>query len=163
MLPIKNKSEKGFTIVEAVVSVLILSIAITGAMQILVKNSNDANAIKDSFIASGLAQEGIEIVRNFRDNEWSIPGALWGSIVQNGTWSVQWDSALLGGNNNVVLKKDASGFYNYAAGLNTPFKRSIVISSPNPGIEKKITVTVSWTERSDPKSLIVEDHLYNWK
>lgn len=162
MLPTRKKLKNGFSIVEAIVSIFILSIALSATMRTLVQNSNDANLIKNSFIASGLAQEGMEVVRNLRDNEWSL-NAAWGSIILDGTWSVQWDSMSLEANSNVFLKKDNNGFHNYSSGIDTLFKRSIVISSPNPGIEKKIVTTVSWTERGNPKSLIVEEHLYNWR
>lgn len=167
MLPIKAKLksgniEDGFTLVEVLVSVFIFAVALNASMAVLVKNGNDANFLKNSHIANGLTQEGVEIVRNFRDNEWSA-GSAWGSVVQDGTWSVQWDSLTLGPNADVALKKDSNGFYNYTGGIDTPFKRRIVISTPNAGIEKKIVVTVSWTERENPKTIVVEEHLFNWK
>ncbi len=162
MLPTRKKLKNGFSIVEAIVAIFILSIALSATMRTLVQNSNDANLVNNSFIASGLAQEGMEVVRNLRDNEWSL-NAAWGSIVLDGIWSVQWDSMSLEANSNVFLKKDNNGFYNYSSGTDTLFKRRIVISSPGPGIEKKIVTTVSWIERGNPKILVVEEHLYNWR
>lgn len=155
------KKQLGFTLAETLFSISIFGVVLTAVMFILVRNSNDAQFIKNSYIASGLVQEGIEVVRNLRDNEWSS-GKAWGALVQDGTWSVQWDSLALGINPAATLNKDANGFYTYAAGAVTPFSRSISITSINT-VEKKIVATVSWNEKGAAKILSAEEHLYNWR
>jgi len=63
----KNKKESGFTLVETLIAVAILSLAIVGLMTILGKGISDTNYKKYRITASYLAQEGIEYIRNMRD------------------------------------------------------------------------------------------------
>jgi prepilin-type N-terminal cleavage/methylation domain-containing protein len=64
------KNNHGFTLIELIISVFILSIAIVGifgAFSIMIILTSDA---ADRLTATYLAQEGIEIVRNIRDTNW---------------------------------------------------------------------------------------------
>lgn len=64
------KSSEGFTIIELVLSIFILSIAVVGifnAFSIMTTLTSDS---ADRLTATYLAQEGMEIVRNIRDTNW---------------------------------------------------------------------------------------------
>jgi len=66
----ENKLLTGFTIIELVISIFILSVAVVGifsAFSIMVISTSDTT---DRLTAAYLAQEGMEIVRNIRDNNW---------------------------------------------------------------------------------------------
>jgi prepilin-type N-terminal cleavage/methylation domain-containing protein len=177
-MPIRRhkKKEQGFTLVEVLIAILILAIALTSVFYVLVININDAVAISNNFIASGLAQEGIEVVRNIRDRDWFLSNA-WGASLPDGIYRVQWNSIqcdgagqpvgcsvqpLLPFGSNPTLGKDsASGIYSYTSGGNTPFQRTLTVSTIS-AVEKKIVVNVNWNERGVPKSLSAEEHLFNW-
>jgi len=65
-----DKSNKGFTIIELVISIFILSIAVVGiftAFWIVTILTSDS---ADRLTAIYLAQEGMEITRNIRDTNW---------------------------------------------------------------------------------------------
>lgn len=62
-----NKFNKGFTLVETLVSVSIFSISILGLLSILSQGILDTSYAKKKITASYLAQEGIEYIRNMRD------------------------------------------------------------------------------------------------
>lgn len=66
----KNKNKKGFSVGEVVLSVFIVGTTLTVIAAVMAKTMTTFFEDRDSVIASGLAQEGIEIVRNIRDNEW---------------------------------------------------------------------------------------------
>lgn len=158
-----KKTNAGFTLVEILVTVFLFSLAFTATTFILLTNQKNAVAIKNNLIASGLAQEGIEIVRNIRDNDWFL-GNPFGTSMPNGTFRVQWDSRaliLLGGNPNLNIGQ-TSGVFSYNFGNPTIFARTLEIETVVPNIEKKVTVTVSWTERGNSRSLSTEEHLFNW-
>ena len=155
------KPANGFTLIETLVAIFILGLGLTAASALLNQNIASARLVRDNYIASGLVQEGIEVVRNMRDNEWHQDAAF-GVIVQDGTWSVEWNSTALGSNYNTFLKKDAGGFYNYSSGIDTVFKRQVVVSTVAAGIEKKVVATVNWTVNGQPKTLSAEAHLFNW-
>jgi prepilin-type N-terminal cleavage/methylation domain-containing protein len=155
------QSQKGFTLIEVLVSLFILGTAITGITYVITTNSSDAQLIKNSYIASGLVQEGVEVVRNLRDSD-VLQGNSFGASLSDGTYSVQWDSRVLGAQADSYLGFDSgTHMYSYSSGAPTIFKRSVVISTES-SIEKKILVTVTWSERNLPKSVIAEDHLFDY-
>src|ERR1035437_4630247 len=70
-LGLSERSEsKGFTIIELVISISILSVAVVGifnALSVLIILTSDS---ADRLTGTYLAQEGMEIVRNIRDTNW---------------------------------------------------------------------------------------------
>jgi prepilin-type N-terminal cleavage/methylation domain-containing protein len=153
----------GFTLVEVLVSILVLSLAFTAIFYILVTNISDADLIKDNFIASGLVQEGMEVVRNIRDNDWHA-GNTFGTSIPDGTYLVQWNSQSLMPFVDSYLKKDnVTGFFSYDSGIDTVFKRTVTISTVVQDVEKKVVVSVTWSEKGRLMSVSAEDHLYNWR
>lgn len=66
----------GFTIVETLVAITILMIAVSGPLVIATKSLNSARISKNQMIASYLAQESMEMVKNVRDGNMS-EGSNW--------------------------------------------------------------------------------------
>jgi len=68
----KIRSSRGFTLVEVIISIAILVMVIFASTSLLVSiirsNANNMNTL----IAYGLAQEGLEGVRNMRDSDWLL-------------------------------------------------------------------------------------------
>jgi len=62
--------KKGFSILEVVISVAILSIGLVAAVGLIAGSIRDSIDSRDNIIAANLAQEGVELVRNVRDNGW---------------------------------------------------------------------------------------------
>ncbi|MDO8495188.1 MAG: type II secretion system protein [bacterium] len=163
----KKFQESGFTLIEAMVSVVILSIALTAIMGLFTINITSANLVRNNYIASGLIQEGVEVVRNLRDADWHASRAFGsfgaGAPVSDGSYIVQWDSDQLTIFADTFLLRDpVSGLFSYDTGNNTLFKRKIDIVTVSL-IEKRVTVTVSWDQKGYPKSISAEEHLYDWK
>jgi prepilin-type N-terminal cleavage/methylation domain-containing protein len=63
-----NKYKRGFTLVESLVAISIFSLSILAMMIVLGKGIADTGYIKKKMIATYLAQEGIEYIRNFKDD-----------------------------------------------------------------------------------------------
>ena len=63
----KNNGEKAFTLIESLVAISILMIAIASPMVLAQKSLLSATASKDQMIATFLAQDAIEAVKNIRD------------------------------------------------------------------------------------------------
>jgi prepilin-type N-terminal cleavage/methylation domain-containing protein len=154
--------QSGFTLVEALISILIFGLTLTAVFYVLVVNLGAAQSVKNNFIASGLVQEGMETVRNIRDNDW-LAGSSFGTGIPDGNYRVQWNSQSLMAFADSYLKKDSgTGFFSYDSGSDTIFKRAVTINAVS-GIEKQVVITVTWNERGRSKSVSAEDHLYNWK
>jgi len=66
---IKN-IKKGFSIMEAVISVFVVAVGLTATVSLIVSGLNHSIDSRNYIIASQLAQEGVELVRNVRDNNW---------------------------------------------------------------------------------------------
>lgn len=60
-------SSRGFTVLESIVAIFILSLAISGAFSAVRQGLISTSMAKDEIKAFYLAQEAIEIVRNLRD------------------------------------------------------------------------------------------------
>ena len=169
-----QKALKGFTLVETLVSLFILSIALTGAFTVISSNLRTAHFIQHSFIANGLAQEGLEVVRNLRDSDW-FTGAEFGSLgsddgeaMADGTYQVQWNSAsLLSLANNPALSKNPDNpFYDYDGSVPTIFTRTVeltrTVNLSGEVASLKITVKVSWPDAQGSKEISATEHLFNW-
>lgn len=61
-------NRQGFAMAEAVISMFILSVGLTAAVSLIAGSIRNSASSRDQIIASNLAQEGIELVRNMRDN-----------------------------------------------------------------------------------------------
>ncbi|MBP6933881.1 prepilin-type N-terminal cleavage/methylation domain-containing protein, partial [Candidatus Woesebacteria bacterium] len=64
----KIKNSKGFSLVEVMVSIGIILVAFTGVLTLINRSVAFHDLAYSRLTASYLAQEGIEIVRNIRDN-----------------------------------------------------------------------------------------------
>lgn len=62
--------KNGFTIIELVISIFILSVAVVGVFSAFSMVNILTSDMTDRLTATYLAQEGIEIVRNIRDTNW---------------------------------------------------------------------------------------------
>ena len=151
-LPAKSNRERGFTLVEAMVALVLVTVAMGPAR------------IEHNLIGANLAQEGIEVIRNMRDTNW-LNGSAFDNNLPTGTWRVQWDTVnggLMTVGSNPVLRKN-NGVYNYSTGTNTLFRRTITISKPN-SRELILTSLVTWTERGNiNRTVSAESHLFDWK
>ncbi len=81
---------KGFTLVETLVAVTIITLAVAGPMVTAGRAITAARISRDQLTASYLAQEGVEYVRAMRDNEYLAAYEVGGPDVS----TVAWDNFL---------------------------------------------------------------------
>jgi len=135
----KNKNT-GFTLVETLIAISIFSVSIIAMMSILGRGISDANYAKKKLTASYLAQEGIEYVRNMRDNAVLYTGG--------GNWTSFRNTP----NINYPVPSDFSGF-----------TREVWLDKNGLGSDEvKIFSTVSWNQGSGPVSITLTENLFNW-
>jgi len=159
-----SKANKGFTLIEAMVALVLVTLAMGPVFILATSSVNVASRIEHNLIASNLAQEGIEVIRNIRDTNW-LNGVDFDNNLPAGAWRIEWDTiggGLMAVGSNPVLKKN-NGLYNYSTGTNTVFRRTITISKPNSG-ELILISSVAWIERGNiNKTVSAESHLFDWK
>jgi type II secretory pathway pseudopilin PulG len=189
MIKFNFKKNKGFTLLEALVATSILMVAISAPITIAQKGLSSAILTKNQMIASYLAQDVIEYIKNQRDEV----------VINNSAsdWKDLWhnddkfkkcilnESAVTGcqidtfedtvdtfQSNNFLYKTSTDKFYGYAGTEKTNFTRQVTVelmpvdvySSAETKVtlydEALITVTVSWGASEDD-SLVVKTLIFN--
>jgi type II secretory pathway pseudopilin PulG len=180
----RNKSVKkgGFTVLESIVAIFVLSLAISGGFSSVRQGLSQANIAKDEVKAFYLAQEAVEIIRNKRDSNqllsFSNPSITWlsgitatetdpcyfGKVCRVDTNpypptltycnSTSWDSC------PNLVQSNTTFLYNYSSGNNTPFKREVKIESIN-SEEIAVIVRIKWTTKGSSREFLVKTHLFN--
>lgn len=160
-----NNLEKGFTLIEVFIAISILSIGVVGAFGVLPKMIKNQAMNADAFLASQIANEGMELVRNLRDANWLLEQD-WktGLTICSGIDSCEIgynDSALQV--NDRLLQVNSSGFYNYGSGPNSKFKRKITINTADPTL-LNVKVKVLWKLwNGSDSSFLIEENFYDWR
>jgi type II secretory pathway pseudopilin PulG len=160
---------KGFTLIEVIISIAIVIIALISALSLITFSTTSIRINKSKIIAAGLVQEGLEIVKNIRDNNWlhNCPAcdrrtaANWRIGLGTGDWRAQYNLENLIGFSSIPLRTDSNGFYQYDSGSNTPFYRRINIQYINDD-QIKVIAEVTWTEKGGIQSVSAETRYYNW-
>lgn len=167
---VTSSSSGGFTIIESLIALMILSLALSPMLVVVTMSSRIATSVKNNLVAAMLAQEGIEVVRAVRDANWLNGRSFNVGLNENTIGStrdglVQYDTAsdLLTYDANTKLNLNTtSGVYSYTDATPTIFSRKISITRVS-AVELKIISEVTWNERSRSRIISVEDHLFDWK
>ena len=162
---------RGFTILEVLIAIFILTTGIGGVYGLIHFTLSFTSTTHNQLVASYLAQEGVEIVRNIRDSNFlrirsGVPGANWKDGIDvpaglcGGGCKTDYNDASL----NPVSPLDPmlrdGTLWSYDSGVSTSFQRSITITPDGPN-KIFLEVKVAWQERGE-HSVIASSELYNW-
>lgn len=169
----KNKS--GFTIIEVMVAVFIVSLSLVGILALVDSNLKVQNLNKNTLIASQLAQEGLETVRNIRERNWLDGNSFFFNIHSGGLGEEFYVIDLYNGQMamNAVSDIDqaetkilncSSFYYNNVScvGTDTIFRRMITTRYLAADSKVLVTCEVQWQERNGTKSYKTNGELYDW-
>lgn len=65
-----NKNKAGQTLIETLVAIFMLVMGVTAAIGLAIYAFNSSSTVTKQIIATGLAREGVEAVKNMRDTNW---------------------------------------------------------------------------------------------
>jgi len=159
---------KSFTLIEVLAAIFLITVGVMGALIVINQTTVFTQVTSSRLVASYLAQEGIEIVKNIRDTNFLK--------IHKGEEGINWDDNILccptspcqceaDYDDSALVSADRylkfdGGFYNYDSGTDTVFKRKITIT-PDTDI-LKVLVEVSWTERGRAHQVTAQENLYLW-
>ena len=189
MIKFKKQFNKAFTLIESMVAISIFTTSVLGMLTLTAGNISNTNYAKNKLMATFLAQEGLEYVRNLRD-DYTV-------FVYNGFEKFQtkvvpcttpngcyFNADLVGHNGdiiqNIVLTECSSGVcpflrydensytkqYNYTTGNLSNFSRKLkieIISTSNPAQkEVKVTSMVTFNLSGKSHTVYFTSYLNNW-
>jgi len=175
-------SKKGLSLIDVIFAIGIILVGLITILSLLRYVIIAGRISNDKFIATNLAEEGIEIVRAIRDSNWkqnmtndSDPTTTIFPINVPTNYNVDYNNTTLLPYVDTVLKIDGSWFYSYdASGTPTKYKRRIYLDPTKNGTNKctddafanydntqciAVVSEVKW----ENYTLVVEDRLYNWR
>jgi len=155
----KKSKKRGFTLIELMMVVFIVSIGIAGVLNLIAKIFLHSRFTSSKLTAIYLAQEGMEIVRNIRDTNW-VEGEKWDQGIVSGDFEADWDDQSLSSYQGRYLRVNGN-FYNYDTGQLTKFKRKITIGKEVDKIS--VWVKVDWVETGENYQTEAYGELYNWR
>lgn len=163
--------QTGFTMVELIIAIIILSFGIISVYSAFSNMIMLSYNVSSRLTAVYLAKEGMEIVRNIRDDNF-VNNKNWDKDIKSCDKGCQADykagtlaetslNKLQQYDDNNFLSIDSDGFYSYGSGSATRFKRKI--TTTNEGKDAlKFNVQVFWDYSGKPFSFETEGYLYDW-
>ncbi len=149
------KKIKGFSLVELIVAIGIFSLLASSVVYVFTTSYKNFFGVGDKQVLAQFTQEGMEAVRNIRNNGWqtivnAADGSPRGVQNTNGTWQFNGTSNSLNGLTRVVVvsavQRDGTGAIVASGGIDDPDT-------------KKVTVTVSGTGIAD---YVLNTYYTNW-
>jgi prepilin-type N-terminal cleavage/methylation domain-containing protein len=177
---------KGFTLVESLVAVSILSLSILSTFTAVQGGLQSSNYAKDQMVAYYLAQEAMEYIKNVRDQ--NALASLGGTPVNwlTGLSAQVSDPCYFGevctidsytntisgaspcttafGSCPNLNQNSVTGLYGYTSGTNwstTNFKREIKLTQNSVNTEITVTINISWTTKGVPHTFQVSQLIFN--
>ena len=154
-----NENIKGFTLIETLVAISILMIAIAGPLVVANKSLTAALYAKDQMVASYLAQEGMERIRNMKDNNIAL-GKDWLLGFENNNQGIGGGRAYR--NNCYLNGQGQSGQCSLAAmsDIDPQYTVTYYLKKISDN-EVALTVSAVWNEGTIPNETSITNELTN--
>ncbi|MGB4942985.1 MAG: hypothetical protein WBO92_02635 [Candidatus Moraniibacteriota bacterium] len=168
-----SKTCQGFTIAEVLLAGFVLSVGMVTVMSLFSASHRQSFDTRNVIIATELAQEGAEIVRNIRDNNIAYRTAHWGTTAPNNCsetnmsgdcdpfryfpnganqrCTVSYNSSVTAdmscpGSPSTLLSLDGNGLYQHGGGTATRFHRLLKIDHTGGADTARVQSFVTWQD-----------------
>ncbi|OGF40576.1 hypothetical protein A2531_03535 [Candidatus Falkowbacteria bacterium RIFOXYD2_FULL_34_120] len=166
---------------EVVITTAIIVVGLLGVSSLVAQNLRVQGINQYNLIASMLAQEGLEIARNIRDENWidislsALFPADWSDSLADtdGTIVLDYTNTNQFGNppddtpdnitdNGTRLFYTVNGLFTHVnTGNPSPFRRLITVIDNGGNIQ--VTCAVRWSGRGITRDYVAETYLYDWR
>ncbi|MFH1508734.1 MAG: prepilin-type N-terminal cleavage/methylation domain-containing protein [bacterium] len=187
MITFKNK--KGFTLIEVMVVTVVLVVGLLGILGMLVYSIRAGATSQNRAVATYLAQEGLEAVRNIRDTNVFIDGPeAWDDSFSESDderyYRVEFDFSsnrkwsLVGGvgptqrlneaapqaGYRLYIDPDLNGYWNQGNTTDEPtnFYREIAVDRDSAQDLLEVVSKVLWIDQYGTHTIKMQEDLYNW-
>lgn len=170
----KINKNYAFSLVEVLIVLMIVIIGLLGIISLGVRNINAGRTANYLVMSAMLAQEGVELVRNIRDDNWLNGNPTW-TTINSPSYAIDYDNSVNNSVNSINdngarLFTDANGFYTHTStgGTLTPFRRLIEVT---PGVDSdgdgtldsiEVKVTVQYKVKNT-YTYVASAILYDWR
>ncbi len=164
-----KKSGAGFSLIEVVCALFIVSVGL-GGISGLVHQSLQAESINENrLIASQLAQEGLELTRNIRDDNW-LGSEKWYEGIENPEERVvklkldyQGNREMVDDIDEGVLQTNDEGYYVHDSDLpDSKFKRIITLEKET-SASTTASCLIKWKDRGRNFTYVADTIFYDWR
>ena len=175
----KITDKKGQILIESLVAISVIIIGLLGIFDLLSRSLSLNRTVGDQYIASNLAAEGIEIIKNIIDSN-SVDELPWNNGISNGLYEIVYNDStpnisrqissdpnnctvdFINQNDpNFLTLDETTGLYGYGLPKTTSYKRIVCIN--NLTDEIKVSSIVTWNSRGASFDINLEDHFFNWR
>lgn len=188
-----SRKNKGFTILETLIAVMLLSLVLNSVFTLISGTLFSAQYARNEMVASYLLQESADYIRNTRDTQSKVdPVDGWNGFltmydlhgsgaksracklkIYPGSTSAPECSSPNGSNadsENIYFYKDTylGNYYStenaaVAGKESTTFTRSVILSKDNAGEEVNASIVINWKNGSNLKSKSYKMSLTSWQ
>ncbi len=160
---IKNK---GFSLIGVMISISMIVVGVVSVITLTSSIFSIERMSNNKFIATLLAREGIENIRQIRDTNWMI--------IQGGSSSASWQDSICPGPGTQTFYLDGSSYTLTApSSPSLSFERTVTadpctpVTDPNavgatPPPPIKVTSKVSWTDKGKTRDVELTEYLHDW-
>lgn len=164
---------RAFTLIELILAVFVTAVGTVGAFAVLQKVIISTTFSSSRLVASYLAQEGVEVIRNIRDTNWVEGATNWDDDITQDTPSkyLDYQSEVFPDagctNKDYLDYNDANGYYECSS--YGKFQRTVTVNGkyenfPSAGnvLILEVIVEVEWSELGSSHKVTVQEDLYEW-
>ncbi|MEA3464156.1 MAG: prepilin-type N-terminal cleavage/methylation domain-containing protein [Patescibacteria group bacterium] len=160
------KKQPGFSIIEVIAVIFIIAVGLTGILSLIVQNIQAQYINKNALIASQLAQEGLELIRNVRDENWLATPAIWAfsSIAEEDgskLFAIDFDGMTSVDSSSLKIDTD---YYLHSGSADSGFSRIIQTENNHLASSTVVSCIVEWKEKKGGEhKYVAETVLYDWR
>jgi type II secretory pathway pseudopilin PulG len=164
------KIKKGFSLMEILVVLFIVSTTLIGIVSLIIQNIQVQSINKNNLIASSLAQEGLELIRQVRDDNWQKSRAF-NYYIWDGSYVIDYKNPIPVNTSDASMAKlyimDGLYINNIHHETNvtpTIFSRQIFTSRlVSVGTPIQVRSVVTWIDHNRPYRYELQTLLFDWR